>query len=89
MGEDYTRGVREEWIGSLGLADACKLLYVQWINNQDLLYSTGNNTQYPVISHGKVCVCVYIYIYIYMVCVCVYIYIFISQFSRSVVSVSL
>ena len=77
MAEDYTGGVSEEWIASLGLADACKLLYVEWINNQDLLYSTGNCTQYLVISHNGN---EYIYIYIYM---------FTNQFSRSVVSDSL
>jgi len=32
----------------------CKLLYIKWINNQVLLYSTGNSTQYPRINHhGK------------------------------------
>ena len=32
----------------------CKLLYIEWINNQVLLYSTGNSTQYPRINHhGK------------------------------------
>ena len=30
----------------------CKLLYIEWINNKDLLYSTGNYTQYPVINHN-------------------------------------
>ena len=31
-----------------------KLLYIGWINNKDLLYSTGNYIQYPVINHdGK------------------------------------
>ena len=31
----------------------CKLLYIEWINNKVLLYSTGNYRyiQYPVISH--------------------------------------
>ena len=38
----------------------CKLLYVDWINNKILLYSTGNYIQYPVINYnGKE----YIYIY--------------------------
>ena len=48
-----------------------KLLYLGWINNKILLYSTGNYIQYPVINHNEkyyekeyVCVCVYIYIYI-------------------------
>ena len=30
----------------------CKLLYTVWINNEILLYSTGNYTQYPVINHN-------------------------------------
>ena len=30
----------------------CKLLYREWINNKVLLYSTGNNSQYPVINHN-------------------------------------
>ena len=28
----------------------CKLLYIQWINNKVVLYSTGNYIQYPVIK---------------------------------------
>ena len=31
----------------------CKLLYVEWINNKVLLYSTGNYTQYPMINHNR------------------------------------
>ena len=30
----------------------CKLLYIEWINNKVLLYSTGNYIQYPVINHN-------------------------------------
>ena len=30
----------------------CKLLYIVWINNKVLLYSTGNYIQYPVINHN-------------------------------------
>ena len=30
----------------------CKLLYIGWINNKVLLYSTGNYSQYPVINHN-------------------------------------
>ena len=26
--------------------------YIEWINNKVLLYSTGNNIQYPVINHN-------------------------------------
>ena len=32
--------------------DRCKLLYVEWINNKVLLYSTENYTQYPMINHN-------------------------------------
>ena len=28
----------------------CKLVYIEWINNKVLLYSTGNYIQYPVIK---------------------------------------
>ena len=31
-----------------------KLLYIEWMDNKVLLYSTGNFIQYPVINHhGK------------------------------------
>ena len=41
----------------------CKLLYIGWINNKVLLYSTGDYTQYPVINHnGKEYEKEYIYI---------------------------
>ena len=30
----------------------CKLLYIEWINNKVLLYSTGNFIHYPVINHN-------------------------------------
>ena len=30
----------------------CKLLYIEWINNKVLLYSTGYYIQYPVINHN-------------------------------------
>ena len=43
----------------------CKLLYIGWINNKVLLYSTGNYSQHPEINHnGKEykdkCVCSYL-----------------------------
>ena len=31
----------------------CKLLYIEWIHNKDLLYSTENYIQYPVITHNE------------------------------------
>ena len=30
----------------------CKLLYIKWINNKVLLYSTGNYIQQPMINHN-------------------------------------
>ena len=30
----------------------CKLLYIEWINNKVLLYSTGSYIQYPMINHN-------------------------------------
>ena len=30
----------------------CKLLYIEWINNRFLLYSTGNYIPHPVINHN-------------------------------------
>ena len=30
----------------------CKLLYIDWIKNKVILYSTGNYIQYPVINHN-------------------------------------
>ena len=44
----------------------CKLVYIEWIKNKILLYSTRNYIQYLMISHNvkeyeKECVCVYIY----------------------------
>ena len=54
-------GGRMEW--EFGI-NRCKLLYIEWINNKVLLYSTGNYIQYPVINHnGKEYEkeCVYMY----------------------------
>ena len=42
----------------------CKLLYIEWINNKVLLYSTGNYIQYSVINHnGKEYEKEYLYLY--------------------------
>ena len=40
-GKDWEFGIRR-----------FKLLYIEWISNKVLLYSTGNYTQYPVINHN-------------------------------------
>ena len=51
-----------KWEGCWGRMDwefgisRCKLLYIEWTNNEVLLYSTGNYIQYPVRNHnGKEC----------------------------------
>ena len=46
---------------------SCKVLYIEWMDNKVLLYSTGNYIQYLVINHNgkeyeKECVRVCIYI---------------------------
>ena len=47
----------------------CKILYMEWVNNKVLLYSTENYNQYLVINHnGKNIKSVYMYV---CVCVCV------------------
>ena len=30
-----------------------KLVYIEWVNNKVLLYSTENYIQYPVINHNE------------------------------------
>ena len=50
-----------EWEVGFG---RCKLLYIEWINNKVLLYSTENYIQYPMINHnGKeyLKTCIYMY----------------------------
>ena len=58
-GEGYGGGM--DW--KFGIS-RCKLLYMGWINNKILLYSTGNYIQYPVTNHnGKEYEKEYIYVY--------------------------
>ena len=61
----------------------CKLLYIEWINNKVLLYSTDNYIQYPMIiimeknilEKQNMCVCV-------CVCVCkIYIHVKLNHFA--------
>ena len=48
------KGDREgvEWTGEFGV-NRCKLLYLEWISNEVLLYNTGNYTQSLVIGHDE------------------------------------
>ena len=55
------RGDRQEFGTS-----RCKLLYIKWINDKVLLYSTGNYTQYPIISLNGKNMKKNIYIHIYI-----------------------
>ena len=34
------------------MVSKCKLLYIEWINNKVLLYSTGHYIQYRVMNHN-------------------------------------
>ena len=43
-------GGRMEW--KIGVSSS-ELLYIEWINNKVLLYSTENCIQYPLINHNK------------------------------------
>ena len=54
------RGKGEGMDWEIGIS-RCKLLYTDWINNTDLLYSTGNYIHYLVLSHNgkKKCTCMY------------------------------
>ena len=42
----YMGNLKKKWC-------RCKLLYIEWINNKVLLYSTGNYIQYPMINHNE------------------------------------
>ena len=49
--------VTKEEVGGRGLdwdlgISRCRLVYIEWINNKVLLYSTGNCIQYLVINHN-------------------------------------
>ena len=46
-GEEVGGGI--EW--EVG-ASRCKLLYIEWINNKVLLYTTENYIQYPMVNHN-------------------------------------
>ena len=55
---------REGKNGEFGIR-RCKLLFIEWINNKVLLYSTRNCIQYPMIKHNgneyeNTYICIYI-----------------------------
>ena len=45
-------GGKIEWRLSLAGFSRCKLLYMEWISNKVLLYSTENYMQYPMINNN-------------------------------------
>ena len=51
---EQTPGCQEggSWGREVGVISRCKLLYIDWINNKVLLYSTENYIQYPIIDHN-------------------------------------
>ena len=60
MKQKQTHRYREQSCGCRGGGEKvwefrisrCKLLYIGWIHNKVLLYSTGNSIQYLVINHN-------------------------------------
>ena len=58
-GKGVQGGIQEE----VGVS-RYKLLYIEWINNKILLYSTGNYIQYPMINHSgkeyEKIICIYV-----------------------------
>ena len=63
MKKKQNQGHREQTSGCQGVGGGrgmewefgisrCQLLYIEWINNKALLYSTGSYIQYPVINHN-------------------------------------
>ena len=71
-GEKFEGGM--EW--EVGIS-RCKLLYIEWIHNKVLLYSTENCIQYPKINHNgkeyfkKECIYMYICITESLCCIAV------------------
>ena len=61
MKQNQTHRHREQICGCQGEQDdgmdwefgisRCKLLYIEWIKNKVLLYTTDDYIQYPVINH--------------------------------------
>ena len=53
---EQTCGYQRGWGGRDGLRvwdqQMQTIIYIEWINNKVLLYSTENNIQYPVIKHN-------------------------------------
>ena len=49
-GGEQGQGEKMDW--EVGVS-RCKLLYVEWINNMVLVYSTGNYIHYPIINHNR------------------------------------
>ena len=48
---DKGEGVGEGMQWEVGIR-RCKLLYIEWIDNKVLLYSSGNYIQYLMINHN-------------------------------------
>ena len=60
-----TKGERGGGINCEIGTDICTLLYIKSITNKNLLYSTGNSTQYSVMTYmGIECKKEWIYVYV-------------------------
>ena len=51
MGGCQGEGLEERMQEGFGVSK-CNLVYIEWINNKVLLYSTGSYIQYSVINHN-------------------------------------
>jgi len=47
------RGKGREWVGLESGVNKCKLLHLEWISNEILLYSTGNYIQSLLMEHDR------------------------------------
>ena len=51
-GKDWESGVSRCKLYYIYIIYYIKILYIGWMNNKGLLYSTGNYIQYPEINHN-------------------------------------
>ena len=70
-----SQDLKIEWMGRIHQVDRrldmeigidiYTLLYIKWVTNENLLYSTGNSSQYPVMTYmGKESKKEQIYVYV-------------------------
>ena len=62
-----TKGVKREWDELGDKIDIQTLVYIKWITNNNLLYTTENYIQCPITTYNgknlKKYICMYVHIY--------------------------